>query len=59
LNASFLPTLLVNSSGPTIPKELALTVAGNTASALPITACAAATTQKLGTRTLQQRRPQQ
>ena len=48
LNASFLPTLLVNSSGPTIPKEIAPTAAGNTASALPITACAAATTQKFG-----------
>src|ERR1700751_1774883 len=47
LNASFLPTLLVNKEGPTIPKEIAPTAAGNTASALPITACAAATTQKL------------
>jgi len=34
--------------GPTIPKEIAPTAAGNTASALPITACAAATNQKLG-----------
>jgi hypothetical protein len=48
LNASFQPTLLVNSSGPTIPKEMAPTAAGNTASALPIAACAAATTQKFG-----------
>src|ERR1700747_3101093 len=50
LNASFLPTLLVNKEGPTIPKEIAPTAAGNTASALPITACAAATTQKFGSK---------
>src|SRR6516162_3104371 len=47
-NASFLPTLLVNSSGPTIPREIAPTTAGNTASTLPIAARAAATTQKFG-----------
>src|SRR5436305_13633079 len=48
LNASLLPTLLVNSSGTTMPKEMAPIAAGNTASALPIIACAAATTQKFG-----------
>ena len=47
-NASFRPIRRVNILGPTMPSEMAAIADGNTASALPMAACAAAISQKFG-----------
>jgi hypothetical protein len=48
LKASFRPTRSVNIFWPTMPSEMAPIADGKTASALPITACAPAISQKFG-----------